>query len=396
MQKEPILDVVFLDSGLYAAEGFTSGLLIFVRNMLAKFQEYNLRVGIISFVEARSAKFWTDHGPGLKFRKDSGLDIYEYLADSSEMTQPYRVLDTIATLLRRAQPHTIIMNTPAVFLDKLDVAVRRLANQFGKKTIHVLADQLFPTQQTHDISLVKELYRELAQGQVIGVTERIRNEFTAASGIICTPFKNLIKTDDIAVNSSEYNPRYIGMVNTHPLKGIEIFDRVAKKLPQHDFLVVKNWLDVPDYLPSSTNVTVKDFVIKPKDFYKSLKLLMIPSLMQEGPTMVSIEALYNGIPVIAHRIGSIPEVGGDAIKFVTPPTIRGNRCVGTVLYPNCTNSSLDLVSNAFCSAIQETLQTMTNTTVEHFKCVARADIIAGQRMMDLLIDGWVKNIRLGV
>lgn len=57
MQEEPKLDVVFLDPGLYASEGFTSGLLIFMRNVLAKFQEHALKVGIISFVEAHHPNF---------------------------------------------------------------------------------------------------------------------------------------------------------------------------------------------------------------------------------------------------------------------------------------------------------------------------------------------------
>lgn len=104
----------------------------------------------------------------------------------------------------------------------------------------------------------------------------------------------------------------------------------------------------------------------------------------------------NGIPVIAHRIGSIPEAGGDAIRFVAPPIIHGNRCVGTVLYPNCTKRGLDRASDAFCSAIQETLQTMTNDKAGHLRSVARADILAGQKMMDKLVDGWTNNIRLGL
>lgn len=396
MIKVPKLDVVFLDTGLYASEGFTSGLLIFLKNTLKKISHKDMNVGILSCVDYKKA-FPVSEQLGLREREDDGVKVFEILMDENCSTDPQALIDNYKSLLEASAPHTIIMNTPAVFLDRQDVEIRELAQSSAQHVVHVLADELFPTSEKHDPSLVERLYSVLSKGEVIGVTARIREVFETASGIRAIPFKTVINIDNIQFSVAEKAPEYIGMVNLHPLKGIQIFNEVAARMPQHKFLVVKNWPDVPEYVPSSSNVEVWDFLNTPADFYKRLKLLMIPSLMQEGPTMVIMEALYNGIPVVANRIGSISEAGEGSAIFINPPLIEDYKMQGTILYPICDTQSFNRACMDYCTAITTVLETYTEQEGQRLKAIAERDIKQGHTIIDGLINRWIENIgKLGM
>ena len=57
-------------------------------------------------------------------------------------------------------------------------------------------------------------------------------------------------------------------------------------------------------------------ITNPKLFYKEISLLVVPSLISEGYSRVIIEAALNGIPVIANKIGGIPESLGNSGIFI--------------------------------------------------------------------------------
>lgn len=377
-------DVVFMDNGAYSAEGFTSGLLIFVKNLLSKFEDKKIRTAILS--QSNSNENFSEIAEKHRIYRDSSIDIIEIRSHDASN------LDTYEEVLKKIRPKIIFMNTPAVFLEESDIALRKIANSQCPQVIHILADELFPTSETHESDLVAELYKELAKGEVIGVTARIRNEFRKASGISSTPFKTIISTDKIEVRHR--NPEYIGMVNIHPLKGVGIFNEVAMRLPEHDFKIVKNWPDVPEYRPSSSNVKVIDFLKKPADFYRDLKLLLIPSLMQEGPTMVIMEALYNGIPVIANKIGSIPEAGDNAALYIEPPSILRYDMEGTVMYPRCSQESFEKTVQEYCDGIESVLNNFDDTEANRLKNLAKQDIRAGHDIMDSLVNKWIRKFSI--
>jgi len=55
--------------------------------------------------------------------------------------------------------------------------------------------------------------------------------------------------------------------------------------------------------------------------YQSASVLLFPSL-EEGFGLPVLEAMANGLPVVASRTASLPEVGGDAALYVDPHDIR--------------------------------------------------------------------------
>ena len=55
----------------------------------------------------------------------------------------------------------------------------------------------------------------------------------------------------------------------------------------------------------------------PRDFYRVSQILLMPSLWNESFGRVPVEAMINGIPVLASDRGSLPEVIGEA-GFLIP------------------------------------------------------------------------------
>jgi glycosyltransferase involved in cell wall biosynthesis len=54
-----------------------------------------------------------------------------------------------------------------------------------------------------------------------------------------------------------------------------------------------------------------------RDLYQSASVLLFPSL-EEGFGLPVLEAMANGLPVVASRTASLPEVGGEAALYVDP------------------------------------------------------------------------------
>jgi len=57
----------------------------------------------------------------------------------------------------------------------------------------------------------------------------------------------------------------------------------------------------------------------PRDFYRVSRAVLVPSLWRESLGRVPMEALANGIPVLASDRGALPETLGDAGCVFTIP-----------------------------------------------------------------------------
>jgi glycosyltransferase involved in cell wall biosynthesis len=122
-------------------------------------------------------------------------------------------------------------------------------------------------------------------------------------------------------------------------------------MPTKSFLVVENWPDVPEYIKPSSNVTFSKFLPNIRQLYSKIKILLVPSLWEEGAGRVVIEAMLNGIPVIAHKIGGISEFANGYVHFVTPPPIQKLPLIGTVLTPEILPRDVEKTSNSFVKKI---------------------------------------------
>ena len=68
----------------------------------------------------------------------------------------------------------------------------------------------------------------------------------------------------------------------------------------------------------------------PRDFYRVSRVVLVPSLWRESLGRVAVEAMANGIPVLASDRGALPETLGDAGFVLTIPerytSIQPRRC----------------------------------------------------------------------
>lgn len=123
--------------------------------------------------------------------------------------------------------------------------------------------------------------------------------------------------------------RYVTFVNPQPVKGSAVFARIVKEMstrrPEIPFLVVEGRGGVsrlqgvqPD-LSGLTNLHGMHATPRPSEFYAQSKVVLMPSVWEETFGRVAVEAIANGIPVLASRRGALPEtLGGAGFLFDLP------------------------------------------------------------------------------
>ena len=116
----------------------------------------------------------------------------------------------------------------------------------------------------------------------------------------------------------KYNSKkFVTFINPVKQKGVEIFKKIVKRMPEVNFLVVEGWfpLDkVKKEFSKYQNVTFMDKQLDMRNVYNKTKILLIPSVWQEAFGRVAVEAGLNGIPSIASDVGGLNEsVGKEGI-----------------------------------------------------------------------------------
>ena len=103
----------------------------------------------------------------------------------------------------------------------------------------------------------------------------------------------------------------IGFYAVRGIKGSPMVDRVAELLPEYQLLVVGS---TGDYTMKNLNNNIRllGFIEDMREFYNKIDLLLVPSTVKEAFSRVVIEACFNGIPVIANRVGGIPDALGNS------------------------------------------------------------------------------------
>ena len=123
----------------------------------------------------------------------------------------------------------------------------------------------------------------------------------------------------------ENSRRYITMVNPVVVKGIAYLLKLALAHPEREFLVVEGWGTPPEILSLIErigNVTWWDKQVDMRTVYAQTDILLVPSQWNEAFGRVITEAQINGIPVLASKVGGIPESlgpGGVLVEEIQNP-----------------------------------------------------------------------------
>jgi glycosyltransferase involved in cell wall biosynthesis len=109
-------------------------------------------------------------------------------------------------------------------------------------------------------------------------------------------------------------------VNPLPIKGLETFLAICRRLPQIDFLAVQGWsMDLPQIeLP---NVTVLPQQLDMRVVYGKTMAVLMPSLCEEAFGRLPVEAAFSGIPTIASNLGGLPESVGEGGILLPPDDV---------------------------------------------------------------------------
>lgn len=200
--------------------------------------------------------------------------------------------------------------------DHLAHEIRRLARAAGAVVVFALHNFSYP-----DAS-------HFATADAVIVPSQFSADYhRSALGLECTVLPNLISLD--RVRAAHRDPRYVTFVNPIPAKGVHVFARIADELgrrrPDIPFLVVgsrgseRTLADCGLDLKQHGNVFLMGHTSDPRDFWSVARLCVVPSLWRESECLVAIEAMVNGVPVLAGPRGALPEtLGGAGVLLPLP------------------------------------------------------------------------------
>jgi len=193
--------------------------------------------------------------------------------------------------------------------DFLAHRVRSIARERGITVVFAL----------HNFNYVTTL--PFSTADVILVPSRFAaDHYRRALGLKCTVLPYLIDFDRVRVENRE--PRYVTFVNPSYEKGVYAFARIADELgrrrPDIPLLVVegrgaeRTLADCGIDLRVHGNVNLMSNTSDPRKFWSVTRICIVPSLWWESQGLVAVEAMINGIPVIACDRGALPETLGRA------------------------------------------------------------------------------------
>jgi LmbE family N-acetylglucosaminyl deacetylase/glycosyltransferase involved in cell wall biosynthesis len=347
--KVPLNRAAFLDINSFPLEGFTNGANIQYREILSRLITRGVEAAVLTVAhDELSPRARTTKRP--VHRSYTVLDdipVIEYLiqAPVNEVDE-YRL--TIKRALLEFSPDIVFINTPPARLLEIEVAMAEELVRYGAVVFCFIPDDQFPRFDGRTSSLHRR-YREcLLTFRVACPSHFIADRVTAALGVPFEYIPNLFTTPGIVCDSR--NGTAITLINPHPMKGIRVFESIAGQMPHLTFLVVQGWPYPPSYEGGLSNITALPFEREMRSIWSLTKILLVPSLCNEGYGRVVVEAMLNGIPVIAHNKGGLPEAaGGAAILLDSPPTN------GDPIFPEIESGAMETLVNDHIRAINSLL-----------------------------------------
>lgn len=373
---------VFVSVDDFTREGFTNGLFLQVRELLQRVSARGHPASLACIAQREN--------PGIerRTRTDQNITVHETFLSTPGSTSAYR--RALRDLVDDLDPDVILLNSCAVRLTEAYRVVLDESLASGRRVAVLVTDQLYPTSQDHPPDQVESYYHLMRQADVYAVSQTIVDAFHNQTGVRGEVLPNLLPERQVSPKPAAVGERALTLINHHPIKGRSVWDALVRQRPSDAYLVVETWPDVPPYAPPSPNVRVAPFASDPATIYSSTRILVVPSLGPEGLSRVTLEAMESAVPVVAHRIGSLPELG-NAATFITPPPIAGYELnEDLVLYPVVSPNDVNRAARAFGQAIDaiDHDPTLRARCVDEGSSFVRDYRHHGEAVVDRLLDSW--------
>ncbi|MDJ0461905.1 glycosyltransferase [Streptomyces sp. H27-C3] len=109
---------------------------------------------------------------------------------------------------------------------------------------------------------------------------------------------NVLRTDSVL------------MVNPIPAKGSVLLHEVIRTMPEQHFTLVEGWWNTAAEFAAYLNVAYVPRTYDMENLYRSHRLLLVPSTVEDAFPRVIVEAALHGTPSIGTDRGGIPEAIG--------------------------------------------------------------------------------------
>ncbi len=157
---------------------------------------------------------------------------------------------------------------------------------------------------------------------VIANSRFVANRVEQVFGLEASVLSNVFDPDKYRVSSVGGK---VVFINPVPKKGLEMVFRLAEENPDIPFLFVEGWPQPKEVLQrirkrafKSGNIEWRPHTEDMRTIYANARALLVPSQWEEAWGRVVTEAQLSGIPVIASRIGGLPEAVGDGGLLLPP------------------------------------------------------------------------------
>lgn len=254
-----------------------------------------------------------------------GIQVLIALAEPGEALNTghwEKIALTIRSALTASKPDLVVYNLRDA------AALHFAAHHWKGPSIAFLTEaSFFEPEQLSGSEEKEQLKKNIAGAKrVIVASQFLRDKFKALWGHTAEVFLNTVNVERYSFTKSTPGAA-LTMFQPYPNKGIDVFLAIAAERPGDRFLVVGGM--GPDYrarkarFTALANLEHRIFSRDVRSAYEASRVVLVPSLAEEGFARVIIEACASGTPVIASDIGGTREAGRDAILYAPAVSITG-------------------------------------------------------------------------
>lgn len=242
------------------------------------------------------------HDLGITPQHD-GADGYHYRWRAvSCLALPQRRIAAATTHLLRADPPDVVISSQEGSCELLDL----------------VPDHVTTIGWLHSVSRVGLEVLNAQPSVALATSRFVADRCRPRLGTRVVTFYPPFTEPSVSLTDRAAEPHGVLMINPAPDKGGELVYKLAAAMPGRPFTLVEGWWPTVER-PSLPNLTYLRPQWSIDRIYQQVRLLLVPSIIEEAFGRVVIEAGLHGVPAVVSDRGGLPETIG-AGGFEIDPT----------------------------------------------------------------------------